>query len=806
MPQHTTKHKLNNRINLSVTALLIIIFVIVGNFINYNIKRNMLENAEKQMHGHLDDLIDILNSYYLKQNQIDSLLTKNAAILFENIQFIEMEDSVQKEVDKQALMKEFRQNIKTEQRDFEGIKSIFKDKKYLETGYPAIIHKNGTALFHPSIKDGSDMTNHAVIRELLNSRKKSGKIRYRWPENEDGKWKYLYYQEYAPLNAYVIVTFYEGELFGEIQRVQIGLIIILVISVIVFNIVVLLIFRPTTRILNQMVDKIHDLARGKIIEKIQTKRKDEIGAIVTSINQLIDGLKKNIGFAKEIGYGNLETDFTPSSKEDILANALLEMRDNLKKARDEEKKRKQEDQHRNWITQGIAKFGEILRQGSDDIEEFSYIIISNIVDYLHANQGGIFIYNDEDKNENYLELIASYAYNRRKHLEKKVYPGEGLVGTCAQERKRIYMTELPDEYIKITSGLGGAKPNTLFLEPLKLEDKIFGVIELASLEEFKPHEIEFINRIGETIASTLANVKINQRTARLLSESKKKSEEMAAQEEEMRQNLEELQATQEAAARKEAEMEGLLDAIDHTTMRAEYKPDGTIIGANNKYLETTGYDWSELNGRNIRKFVPDEDLKGFNKKWQQVLNGEQFEGIGLRKTKSGKQLWVVMSLTAIEDNTGNVEKILFLANDITEQKQIEIKSQELAEKLKISQAETEKRRKELEEKNERLQQHEQVLKKAVEKSKASEKALKTKSDELEASEEELRQNLEQLQKTQDEIESNKEKLEKANKKMKSDELVLKKAIVRMREKETKYKKQIKEQEEKIKQLREELDS
>ena len=101
--------------------------------------------------------------------------------------------------------------------------------------------------------------------------------------------------------------------------------------------------------------------------------------------------------------------------------------------------------------------------------------------------------NDAEKEENrVLEMKACYAFDRKKFTEKQVCPGEGLVGTCYPKGEPIYMTEIPDEYITITSGLGDANPRALLICPLKVNDEIFGVIELASFQPLEAYQLDSV--------------------------------------------------------------------------------------------------------------------------------------------------------------------------------------------------------------------------------------------------------------------------------------------------------------------------
>ncbi|MFP4047425.1 MAG: GAF domain-containing protein [Bacteroidales bacterium] len=347
-------------------------------------------------------------------------------------------------------------------------------------------------------------------------------------------------------------------------------IIILSITLTVIAIIIALILtRTIIRPINRIKKVIIDMCKGILPTRKLKETNDEVGDMSAALNDLVDSFRKFTTFANEIGNGNYDISFTPLSDEDDLGNALLEMRDNLKKASEEEAKRKQEDEQRHWASQGIAKFSGILRENNDDIEELSYQIIRNLVKYTSANQGGLFIINDDDENEKFIELKAAYAFNKRKYMEKRIDFGVGLIGRAVQERETIYMNELPENYINITSGLGDANPRSLLIVPLKTNQQVHGAIELATFNDFEQYQIEFIERIAENIASTLSSVKINIKTNELLERTQQQAEEMKAQEEEMRQNMEELQATQEESTRREKELKEKLEECE--SKLREYK-------------------------------------------------------------------------------------------------------------------------------------------------------------------------------------------------------------------------------------------
>lgn len=268
----------------------------------------------------------------------------------------------------------------------------------------------------------------------------------------------------------------------------------------------------------------------------------------------INTIDRSIGFANEMAQGNLESEFE-AEKDDDLSTALVDMRASLLEAREKERKEK-------FINVGLAEVGEILRDFDNDFEQIASRLISKLVNYFGANQGGLFlIEKDSEDAKPHLELIAFYAYQRLKYSDRRVNYGEGLLGQALQEEETIYLEVVPKGYITTTSGLGEATPKSLLIVPLKVNDVVHGMLEMASFKPFEEHQIELMKKLGESIASTISNYKTTNYTKRLLEESQSLSEQMRSQEEEMRQNMEELQATQEEVSRKESMLAQELDRL-----------------------------------------------------------------------------------------------------------------------------------------------------------------------------------------------------------------------------------------------------
>ncbi|WP_276374172.1 GAF domain-containing protein [Chryseolinea sp. H1M3-3] len=284
-----------------------------------------------------------------------------------------------------------------------------------------------------------------------------------------------------------------------------------------------------------------DLSLGKVTPNGHAGNVPELTLIVNKICQVQHDMEVKTQFAEQVKAGNLASDYTPSHEQDHLGKALIAIKENLKDINQEEQKRK-------WASESLAKFVQIL-QSAQNLNALSNDIIINLVRTINANQGAIFILGEQN-DKPILDMQACYAFNRSKHLTQKIAPGEGLLGQAFLEKETVYLKDVPDKFIRITSGLGEANPRYVLIVPLKMNDDVVGIIELASFKEFTPHVIEFVEKMGESIAHSISSFRIAENTKKLLEESKAQTEEMRAQEEELRQNQEELQATQEAISRK----------------------------------------------------------------------------------------------------------------------------------------------------------------------------------------------------------------------------------------------------------------
>ncbi|PCH68141.1 MAG: hypothetical protein COC01_04390 [Bacteroidetes bacterium] len=245
---------------------------------------------------------------------------------------------------------------------------------------------------------------------------------------------------------------------------------------------------------------------GELPENVSVKSNDEIGDMTTALNQLIDSGNKSASFASNIGTGDFSVQFEKLSDKDILGAALINMREDLKAAA-----RKKELEK--WAADGQVKFADIFNK-HEELDELGDEVICSLVDYLDSNQARLYVANDAEEIK--LEMLASTIKNEAKPLHRNLGLGDGIIGEVARDRQIIVLDTIPEGHFANNGDKGNGKLNKLVVSPLIMDNKLFGVIEIATNDEFKDHHISFVEQLGEKIAIKVNSTIINQRTRELL--------------------------------------------------------------------------------------------------------------------------------------------------------------------------------------------------------------------------------------------------------------------------------------------------
>ncbi len=427
------------------------------------------------------------------------------------------------------------------------------------------------------------------------------------------------------------------------------------------------------------------ISSGEITKPFEVEGKDETAQMLRSLNTVVENLTNVTAFVSEVGKGNFEVDVEIFQNNGEIYESLHNMTDAIKA-------NVEEDNKRNWTSEGLAKFVDITRD-IQDIDVFYNNILSNLIRYVNANQGYLYVINDDDESNVHMEIQAVYAYGKQRYLEEKkvIQFKQGMVGQAWFDKEPLYFTEIPTDFVNITSGIGEATPTCVFIVPLMINEKVLGVLEIASFKPMLSHEKEFIVKLSETIASTVDSAKTNDRTRRLLFASQEAEQAMKAQEEEIRQNMEEMQATQAEMERmqrkmvedkntlqqdfneKIAESQGVVNGINATMATIEFTPQGNVVTANENFLHTMKCSLENIVGKHHQNFVPADIVSSddYKKFWSDLAVGIEKQGVFKRVDAKGNIVWLNAIYNPIKDASGKVAKVIKFATDITQKVELE---------------------------------------------------------------------------------------------------------------------------------------
>lgn len=466
-----------------------------------------------------------------------------------------------------------------------------------------------------------------------------------------------------------------------IHRNQVRLIFILVLGILIIGTYFILFAINLGGAFAKLTAFTNRLKAGQLPDSLDFVPGDEFGSLAGDLNRYVAELNKKIVLINSMSGDGSGEIFDPE-EDDELGNALLVLSNYLTRKELDEVTRNREDKKQNWISEGVAQLGEVLRSERENVENLSFAIIQKLVTYMKVEMGSLYVASDADPQNRSLDLTASYAYDRRKYMTKKLQWGEGLPGTCALERKGIFLTDVPEDYFEISSGTGSSKPNCIFLVPLMIDDQVYGILELATVRLLRPFEIEFVESLAESIASSIQAVQINERTSELLKQSQAQAEALKSQETTMLENVKQLEEAQEESLRKETEISGILHAINQSTLVAELGLNGRYTSVNDRFLLVLESQRDQVLGKQHRDLAQvdpySEEYKNF---WSTLKEGQSISNMEMYKLVSGKEIWLQQTFTPIINNEGRVYKILNIATDITGtrtlQEQVETREHEI---------------------------------------------------------------------------------------------------------------------------------
>ncbi|MEG3848282.1 response regulator, partial [Microcoleus sp. herbarium19] len=369
------------------------------------------------------------------------------------------------------------------------------------------------------------------------------------------------------------------------------------------------------------------VANGDLKRKLMLEAKGEIATLADTINEMIDTLAtfadqvttvarevgiegKLGGQAKVPGAAGTWRDLTDNVNE-LAANLTTQLRaiaevaiavtkgdltrsisvategevaivkDNINQMIANLRETTQKNTEQDWLKTNLAKFTRML-QGQRDLETVSKLILSELTPLVSA-QHGVFFMMEGIEHDPFLKLLSTYAYRERKNLGNKFKLGEGLVGQCALEKERILLTEVPDNYVKISSGLGESTPLNVVVLPVLFEEQVTAVIELASFRRFSEIHLTFLDQLTESIAIVLNTIASNMRTEELLKQSQSLTEELQSQQKELTESNKRLEQQAQSLRASEELLKNQQEELQQTNEELEEKAE--LLALQNQEVE-----------------------------------------------------------------------------------------------------------------------------------------------------------------------------------------------------------------------------
>lgn len=312
--------------------------------------------------------------------------------------------------------------------------------------------------------------------------------------------------------------------------------------------------RQLNKTVASLVLNLKMIARGHLYSVKYNSFIQELNSIELAIHKIVNLNKRKIDVINQLANQSLDIDLD-FEEEDELGMAIKTLHNSLIEKEKETLSFRNQQEQQKWQATGLALIGATMRKYTNDLTLLYENVLKEIIEYTDSLLGAIYTYNE---NENVLELAVAYHYGKKRTKKNKIAPYEGILGTILIEKKPYYFCPVPDDYIFLEMGTGYTKPTSIFIFPLLFENKIYGVIEIASLNEMQDYLKEFFLKLANEFAITISYTIINVQTNKLLKEFEKQTEELKQNEKFFKKNQQHLKSIIRTSEQKYSEKENEL--------------------------------------------------------------------------------------------------------------------------------------------------------------------------------------------------------------------------------------------------------
>ncbi len=529
------------------------------------------------------------------------------------------------------------------------LNNIFSANKYYKDKRVFYVDKEGNSLINSPINE--NFQNSILFKKMKLKHGTFNKIDFR--QKIHGKYvsEVFYYKYISSTEGYIGISVSKKDfLSGSVNlRTEI---IILFVSLWILSIAIL-----------YFAGRYFFLFKERIIQSFLNVGKRETDKIKDKqVNIAIRSLKDYFERTEQLIKGISEDDNvieTKSiSKNDKIGEALAVLKNEFVEIKKQQEKLNEESKLRNEFSEGSAKINNLLRY-TMDIEQLSFDIIKTTIEFLEVEQGALLIINDDNPDDVFLEMKASYAYDKKRLADKNIPIKSGLAGRCVLEKESIFLTEIPDNYTKIVSGFGETEAKSLALIPLIFNNEVQGIIEIASLKIIEKSKIEFLESVGENIASTYSNIKNTERTEKLLLQTQKQSDQIETQRAELQEKIDTHRRQNRNLDKNVIELQEIIKSIKTSAYVVEYDTSGVIIEVNNKITDILGIERDKLIEKTHKDLIVCDDYDSKYKSfWKKLKTGIAFEIVEKHISANKEEFDLYQIYTPVKNARGRIFRIL----------------------------------------------------------------------------------------------------------------------------------------------------
>jgi len=288
-----------------------------------------------------------------------------------------------------------------------------------------------------------------------------------------------------------------------------------------------------------------------------------------NVNLLAANLTTQVRAIAEVATAVTKGDLTRSIQVDAKGE-VSELKDNINTMISNLRETTESNREQDWLKTNLARFTGML-QGQRELSTVGKMLLSELAPLVNAHQGSIYHHQGAGSENGQLVLLSSYAQSGSVPLAETIGVGEGLVGQCALENRRILLSDVPTDFVRISSSLGDANRLSVVVLPVLFENQTKAVVELASLHPFTPVNLNFLDQLALGIGAVFNTIEATMRTEGLLTQSQQLTVELQSRQIELQQTNEELGTKARLLAEQNAEVERKNSEVEQARRALEEK-------------------------------------------------------------------------------------------------------------------------------------------------------------------------------------------------------------------------------------------